>query len=120
MSSLLYISYSSGLSEADKLAIDKLVFENRKAVIKFFEKVPRKGRLFIIATAVGVFIFFSEMGNACAIGLTPIHQAPIMRSGSDSRIRSTRFVPSNVRLNVQKQDKITFIKNRQIPLFFKF
>jgi len=61
------------------LAIDKLVFENRRAVIKFFKKVPRKGRLIIIATALGVFLLFSEMGNADAIGLSSVPQAPIMR-----------------------------------------
>ena len=32
------------------------------------------------------------------------------------RIGSTKFVPSNVRLNVQKQDKITFIKPRELPV----
>jgi len=34
----------------------------------------------------------------------------------DSRIRSTKFVPSNVRLDVQKQYKITFIKPRELPI----
>jgi len=34
----------------------------------------------------------------------------------DSRITSIKVVPSNVRLNFQKRDKITFIKNRELPL----
>ena len=54
------------------------------------------------------------MENADAMGLTPIPQAPIMRV--DSRIGSTKVVSSKLRLNFQKQDKITFIKNRELPL----
>jgi hypothetical protein len=54
------------------------------------------------------------MENAGAMGLTPMAQAPIMKL--ESRIASTKVVPSNVRLNFQKQDKITFLKNRELPL----
>lgn len=97
MTALLYISYSSGLSEADKLAIDKSVFENRLAVRKFVRKIHGKGKVVVVSTALGILILFSGMGNADAMGLTPIHQAPIMKS--NSRIKSTKFVPSNVRLN---------------------
>ncbi len=82
MTALLYISYSSGLSEADKLAIDKSVFENRLAVRKFVRKVHGKGKVVVVFTALGIVILFSGMGNADAMGLTPIHQAPIMRSNS--------------------------------------
>ena len=34
----------------------------------------------------------------------------------DSRITSIKVVPSNVRLDVQKQYKITFIKPRELPI----
>jgi len=36
MSALLSILYSSGLSEEDKLIIDKLVFENSEAICILF------------------------------------------------------------------------------------
>lgn len=39
MTSLLYISYSSKLTEAEKLIIDKKVGENRISVSKFVKKV---------------------------------------------------------------------------------
>jgi hypothetical protein len=56
-------------------------------------------------------IFFSGVSNVDAIGLP---QAPIMRL--DTKIVSTKFVPSNVRLNIQKQDKITFIRSKELPV----
>ena len=114
MTSLLFISHTSELSEVDKLAIDKSVFENRFAVRKFLKKVRVKGKVIVISTALGIMIFFSEVENVDAIGLTPMPQAPIMRL--DNQIVSTKFVPSNVRLNIQKQDKITFIRSRELPV----
>ena len=38
MTALFYYFYSSGLSEADKLAIDISIFENRQAKSKFLKK----------------------------------------------------------------------------------
>jgi hypothetical protein len=40
MSLLLYISYSSKLSEDDKLIIDKSVFENQEEVCIFVRNIP--------------------------------------------------------------------------------
>jgi hypothetical protein len=59
-------------------------------------------------------IFFSGVENVDAMGLPPVPQAPIMRL--DNRIVSTKFVPSNVNLNIQKQDKISFIRPRELPI----
>ena len=114
MTSLRSISHTSELSEVDKLAINKSVFENRLAVRKFLKKVRVKGKVIIISTALGIMIFFSGVENVDAMGLTLMPQAAIMRL--DNQIVSTKFVPSNVRLNIQKQDKITFIRSRELPV----
>ena len=45
MSALLYYSYSSKLTGAEKLTIDKKVTGNRVAVIKFVKKVYGKGNV---------------------------------------------------------------------------
>lgn len=74
MTALLYISYSSGLSEADKLSIDKSVFENRLAVSRCNVKDKTK-RLIIVISLTSV-IWFSSLKSGKAIGLnmppTPI------------------------------------------------
>ena len=94
MTALLYMAYHSELSEAEKREIDKAVFENRRAISKFFKYFYGKGKVIVISTALGAVVFFSEMGNANAIGVTPIHyhQAPLMRSAD----RSPKVVPSKV------------------------
>lgn len=111
MTSFLFISHTSELSEVDKLVIDKSVFGNRLGVRKFLKKVRVKGKVIVISTAFGIMILFSGVENVDAMGLTPMPQAPIMRLDV-----STKFVPSSVRLNTQKQDKITFIRSRELPV----
>ena len=98
-----------GLSQADKS-----VFENRVAVRKFIRKSFGKGKVIVISTALGIIIFFYGVENVDAMGLSPVPQAPIMRL--ENRIVSTKFVPSNVNLNIQKQDKISFIRPRELPI----
>lgn len=63
MTSLLYYSYSSGLSKEDKLAIDKSVFENRLAVSKLLKKVHGKGKVVVISTALGILKLKSYFYN---------------------------------------------------------
>ena len=65
---LLYISYSSGLSEAEKLAINKQVFKNRQAVWMFLKKIPVKSKVIVISTTLVVVIFFSGMDFLRFIG----------------------------------------------------
>ena len=72
MTALLYYSYSSGLSEAKKLALDKSVFENRRVVRKFLKKAQGKGKVVSVSIGLGLVIFFSGMGKADAMGLTPM------------------------------------------------
>ena len=66
-----------------------------------------KGKVIVISTALGLFILVSTPKNANAIGVTVRPQVPIMR-------HSTEVVRSYARLTVEKQDKITFIKNKEI------
>ena len=109
MTALLYYSISSKLTEAEKLTRDK-VSGNRVAVIKFVKKVYGKGKVIVISTTLGIVILVSTPKNAEGIGVpvTPPSPAPIMR-------HSTEVVPSYARLSVEKQDKITFLKNERVP-----
>jgi hypothetical protein len=73
MSGLLYISYSSGLSEEDELIIDKLVFENREAVCIFVRNIPSnvkdKTKRLIIVISLATVVWFSGLESVEAIGL---------------------------------------------------
>ena len=108
MSSLLYYSYSSKLTKAEKLTIDKEVIGNRVAVIEFIKKVYGKGKVIVISTAFGIFILVSTPKNAEGIGVPVRSPAPIIR-------HSPEVIPSYARLTVEKQDKITFLKNERVP-----
>lgn len=94
MTALLYISYSSKLSEADKLAIDKSVFENRLAVSKFVKKVSGKSKVIVISTTLSILILFSGIEKVDAIRLSTLPQAPIIKL--DSRVGSVKFVSSKL------------------------
>lgn len=76
---ILYLSYSSVLSETDKfLQITQfLSFENRLGVRKSLKKVAGKGKVVVVSTALGVLIFFFGMGTAPGMGLAPMPQTPI-------------------------------------------
>ena len=108
MTALLYISHSWKLTEEEKLNIDTLVLENRVAVIKFVKKVYVKGKVIVISTAFGIFILVSTPKNTEGIGVPLMLPALIMK-------HSTEVVPSYTRLTVEKQDKITFLKNERVP-----
>lgn len=81
MTAFLYYSISSKLTEEEKRDIDRSVLKNRVDVSKFVKKVYGKGKVTVICTTFGIAIFCSAIGigNANAIGLSPIPQAPIMR-----------------------------------------
>ena len=112
MSALLYYSYSSKLTEAEKLTIDKEVSVNRVAVIKFVKKVFGKGKVIVISTTLGILILVSTPKNAEGIGVSVTFPSPaaIMR-------HSTEVVPSYARLSVEKQDKITFLKTQTDKIY---
>lgn len=107
MGYLLYLAYNSELSEVDKLAIDKSVFENRLAIANLFKKVYFKSKVLIISTSVGLFILISAPKNIGAVGLSGIPQAPIMKPYNC--IGSTKScVPGYTRLSIETSDKTFF------------
>jgi len=79
MTALLYYSYSSKLTEAEKLTIDKEVIGNRVAVIEFVKKVYGKGKVIVISTAFGILVLVSTPKNAEGIGVPVTPPARIMR-----------------------------------------
>lgn len=107
MSLLLYISYSSKLTEKEKLDIDTSILENRVAAIKFVKKVYGKGKVIVISTILGIFILVSTPQNAEGIGV--LLTSPVARMR-----HSTQVVPSHAKITVEKQDKITFLKNERV------
>ena len=82
MTAFLYISYSRGLSEEDRLIIDKSVFENREAVCRFVINIPYnvkdKSKRLIIVISLATLVCFSVLESTHAIGL-PMPPAPVVR-----------------------------------------
>lgn len=115
MTALLYYSYSSGLSGAEKFAIDKSVFSNRQAVWMFLNKVPGKSKVIVISTTLVVVILFSGMQNVNPMGLSPLPQTPIMRL--DTRNAYTNVGRSGISIHARKQDKVLFLRNRELLPF---
>jgi hypothetical protein len=99
-----------------KVSIDNSVYDNRLGVRKFLKKITGKRKVIVVSTALGVLIFFSGMETAHGMGLSPMPQFPISIERSYSTMYSTKIVPSNVKINFQKPDKIKFIKHRELPL----
>ena len=74
----IYISYSSGLSEKDKLIIDKLVFANREAVCVFVRNISsnvkdKTKRLIIVISLATVVWFSGKVNNLPAKDITSIN-----------------------------------------------
>ena len=115
MSALLYYSYSSGLSEAEKLAIDKSVCDNRQAVWIFLNKVQDKSKVIVFSTTLGIVVLFSGMRNVGTIGLSVLPQAPIVIL--DTRNSYTNVGRSRISIHGRKQDKVLFLRNRDLPPF---
>lgn len=109
MTGLLYYSYSSKLTKAEKLTIDKEVNENRVAVINFFKKVYSKRKVIVISTTLGILILVSTPKNVESIGV----RVPVTPPNSIMR-QFTESVPTYARLIVEKQDKVTFLKNEKV------
>jgi hypothetical protein len=97
---IVSITYTNG--QIFCIIKDKITYKEITllAVRKFLKKVRVKGKVVVISTVLGIMIFFSGVENVDAMGLTRMPQAPIMRL--DNKIVSTKFVPSNVRLYIQK------------------
>jgi hypothetical protein len=110
MTALLYISYSSGLNEEDKLIINKSVFENREAVCIVVRDIccNVKGKTIVISlTSV---IWFSSLESAEAIGLN-MPPTPIVRVQPsyqhDSKVEIAKVIP-------RKKDFIAYKSPKEI------
>lgn len=110
MTAFLYISYSSGLTQSDELAIDVSVLENRTAITNFVRKVGGKARIRVISSGLAILILVSAPKNSKAIGLplTPPASIMVMR-------HSAEIVPSYTRLIAERQNTITLLKNGRVP-----
>ena len=82
MTAFLYISYSSGLSEDDKLIIDRQVSRNREKgfiVLKTFaSNAKNKTKKVIVVILLGGALYFSNVQASEAIGLS-MPPAPVVR-----------------------------------------
>ena len=107
MTALLYYSYSSKLTKAEKLAIAEEVSANRTKLIEKTIKVYGKVKVIVISTILVILILVSTPKNAEGIGMSVTPQVHIMR-------QSTESVPTYARLIVEKEDKISFLKNEKV------
>ena len=82
MAALLYISYSSGLSEDDKLIIDRQVSRNRekvRIVVKTLASNAKdKTKKVIVVILLGGALYFSNVQPSEAMGLS-MPLAPVVR-----------------------------------------
>ena len=116
MTALLYISYSSGLSEDDKLIIDRQVSRNREKVCIVVKNLTSnakdKTKKVIVVILLGGALYFSNVQPSEAIGLS-MPPAPMIRVQPNYKDTYEMKVASTVS---PKLDKITFIKYRELPI----
>jgi hypothetical protein len=109
----MYIGYENDRKQLGYKSLSDL---NHQARIKVLKKIPRTRKLFITSTVLGLFLVFSDIPPSNgAVGLTRIPQTRILRH--DNFRKSAKVLPSKVRLNFEKRDKITFLKNRELALW---
>jgi hypothetical protein len=119
MTALLFISYSSELSEADKLSIDNSVFENRLAVSKFVKdsscNVKAKTKRLIIVISLTSVIWFISLESSEAIGLS-IPPPPTVivcpNYQHEFKVQTAKVIP-------RKTDLITYKSPKEI-LFWMY
>lgn len=82
MTALMYISYSSGLSEDDKLIIDRQVSRNREKVCIVVKTLASnakdKTKKVIVVILLGGALYFSNVQPSEAIGLS-MPPVPVVR-----------------------------------------
>lgn len=112
MTAFVYISYSSRLSEDDKLIIDKQVSRNREKVclvVKILASSAKdKTKKVIVVSLLAGAIYFSNVQASEAIGLS-LPPAPVLRVQPsyqhDSKIQIARVIPRRDDLIVYKSPK---------------
>lgn len=116
MTALLYISYSSGLSEDDKLIIDRQVCRNREKVCIVVKTLASnakdKTKKVIVVILLGGALYFSNVQPSEAIGLY-MPPGPVVRVQPNYKDTYEMKVAPTVS---PKLDKITFIKFRELPV----
>ena len=113
----MYISYSSGLSEDDKLIIDRQVSRNQERVCMVVKTLAsnakNKTRKVIFVIVLGGAIYFSNVEPSRAIGPSlPPRSVPVVRVQQNYKDAYEIKVAPPVS---PKLDKITFIKYRELP-----
>ena len=112
MTALLYYSYSSGLSENDKLIIDRQVSINREKVCIVVKTLASdaedKTKKVIVVIVLGGALYFSNVQASEAIGLSML-PAPVVRVQPsyqyDSKIQIAKVIPRKKDLIVYKSPK---------------
>jgi hypothetical protein len=116
MTALLYISYSSGLSEDDKFIIDRQVSRNREKVCIVVKTLPSnakdKTKKVIVVILLGGALYFSNVQPSEAIGLS-MPPGPVVRVQPNYKDTYEMEIAPTVS---PKLDKITFIKSRELPV----
>lgn len=111
MTALLYISYSSGLSEADDLSIDKSVFENRLAVSIFVKEIrcnvtaKTKRLIIVICFTSAIWLSILESREAIGLNTTP---TPWPSYPHDSKVQIAEKTPKKEELIVYKSPEEMF------------
>ena len=113
MTALLYISYSSGLSEDDKLIIDRQVSRNREKVCIVVKTLLQMQKIKLnVVILLGGALYFSKVQPSEAIGLS-MPPGPVVRVQPNYKDTYEMEVAPTVS---PKLDKITFIKSRELPV----
>jgi hypothetical protein len=114
MTALLYISYSSGLNEEDKLIINKSVFENRETVCSVIRdiccNVKDKTKRLIIVISLTSVSWFSSLKSAEAIGLNMLPKPTVRVQPSyqhDSKVEIAKVI-------LRKKDLIAYKSPKEI------
>ena len=114
MTSLLYYSISSDLTEDEIIKIDKQVDNNRKAVCIFVRdircNVKDKTKRLIIVISLTSIVWFSSLESTEAIGLTmPMRTTPMVRIQRsyqhDSKVQIAKVIPRKKDLIAYKSPK---------------
>nr|YP_010283133.1 hypothetical protein MKU15_pgp058 [Nitzschia traheaformis]ULD15897.1 hypothetical protein [Nitzschia traheaformis] len=112
MTALLYISYSSELSEDDKLMIDRQISINREKVCIVVKTLASnakyKTKKIIVVIILGGALYFSNVQASEAIGLS-MPAAPVVRVQPsyqyDSKIQIAKVIPRKKDLIIYKSPK---------------
>ena len=115
----MYISYSSGLSEDNKLIIDRQVSRNREKVCIVVKTLASnakdKTKKVIVVILLGGALYFSNVQPSEAIGLSMPPAPVVINIIVQPNYKDTYEIKVAPTI-CPKLDKITFIKSRELPV----